>query len=131
MFVTVVGVGHDGNFSPLENATWESVEQAIRHLNGEDLCDVLLGIEAEAPQMMICGGEDGKNYLCTVTHDGETYYTLTVLQPKDNAMILIACGGVEGAFPSHYISDLENVIIAAKTFYEQGERDISLNWTIG
>ena len=128
MFVTVVGVGFNGDFSSLENLTWKNIEYAIRQLNGEELGDILLGVEADAPQMMICGGENTDSYVCTITYDEETYYILSEPRSSSDDMVLIPCGGVDGAFPRRHISSLESVIIAAKAFSERGERDAGLNW---
>jgi Immunity protein Imm1 len=132
-FVTTLGT--DTNVTSA--ATWTEVERAISALDGRTETLVILAPASPigAPEgdhhFAIGGGREGRSIVYT-TEDNLSFWNLIERpQQGDERPVLLRIGGQEGEYRSNQPVSRELALRAARSYFEYGHRDPSLEWTAG
>lgn len=110
----------------IEEFSWETIENAIKALNGDTKTQVSLNAEEEI-HMCIGGGNNGL-YNVYATFDNMRFYNLKDSDKSDTEMVELVTGGQLGEFPANICVTLDKVLKAANTFAEHGKIDETLEW---
>jgi Immunity protein Imm1 len=105
--------------------SWQSVESAIKQLDGQHKTLVTLETDGGEIHMSVGGGQ-GK-YIVYVTFDNESFDYL-VDPNKSSTEELLIVGGQLGHYPARSCVDLDMTLKSAKAFAEKGELLDSLIW---
>jgi Immunity protein Imm1 len=108
-----------------KNLTWESIESAIRQLDGRHRSEVSIAGNGEA-HMSITGGSGV--YLISATPNNDIFYELRNSAGAPEKSIKLVSGGQMVTVSAEEAVDLEMALRAARTFAETGEFDKSLTW---
>ena len=103
----------------------EKIEMAIQALNNQNLNDIYLQINDDA--WLCIGGGDGQ-YLLTGAIGDEAFPTLVDANKSALPKILLTVGGQTGEYPSNWIHDLTQTLIAVRDFYHSEGYSTNINW---
>ena len=99
----------------ITNPTWSQVTEAITDLDGTSRTLVILSERPESDHYMIVAGS-WEDFWSLVDPDGST----------NKRMVFV--GGQDGEYEERMFVPLLQALEAARTFYETGEFNPSLNW---
>ena len=109
----------------IENPTWEQIEMAIQSLNHQNLNDLYLHINDNT--WLCIGGGDGQ-YLLTGAMGDDTFPMLVDDKKLSLPKIPLTVGGQTGDYPSNWLHDLSQTLIAVRDFYDSGGYSANVNW---
>jgi len=115
----------DNDDREVPNPSWPEIEAAIRGLDGDRCTLVILGIGDSVPHMGVGGG--GGKYVVYLTDDNLTFYNLIDPQAASGTFELKA-GGQFGDYQLRQRANLDQVLVAAKTYAQIGKPDPALRW---
>jgi Immunity protein Imm1 len=128
MFITKFSIDEwigNQNKESIESVnSWQSIESAIRQLDGQR--KTLVTLETDGETHMSVGGGQGK-YIVYVTFDNESFdYLVDPTKPNTEELLLV--GGQIGHYPAKSCVDLDMTLKSAKAFAEKGEMLDSVIW---
>jgi hypothetical protein len=111
------------------NPTWSDIEDAICHMEINEVNGLYLWAEADEEDCMTIGGGQFGKFIVEVndTKRGMYYLINSSNSKSDEKISLMACTQL-GTYPLQICVDLDTVIKAAKTYAELGICDPSLDW---
>ena len=139
MYVKILYRDDYGNFfrtSEVINPSWEDVLKTISKMEG-DLCSSISlnkGFDNEGNEDMfdeymgICGGENNIyiGFISTQNPD-EQEWVLCSSQVRSDEFIEVMCGQ-PGSFPKDRCVGLEDILLAAETYFKFGKRSEKVLW---
>jgi hypothetical protein len=115
----------------IEEPTWDDIEEALNMMEGNDRTYIgLYKVEEPTDEefLMVGGGEDGKNYVCTYYNRAKGEYTVVNQHEKDpDGVIEVPIGQVIGK-RKKFCNDLKDIIQPVKYFYESGTMSPDVKW---
>jgi len=105
------------------NPDWQTAEARIRSLNGKERDQVVLVMDDET-SLLIGGGPDV--FVCSVMTVKGEYQIANPRLSKDQVVKVM--NGQLTEYVAAHTSDFENVLLAAKWFFLNGDIDPSLSW---
>src|SRR6185503_14887143 len=109
------------------NPTWSQVTEAITDLDGKSRTIVILSERPESDHYMIVAGSWEDLYMVNATKDNSDFWSLVDPDGSTNKRMVFV-GGQDGEYEERMFVPLPQALEAARTFYETGEFDPSLNW---
>lgn len=131
MFTKVLQIDAWGDRSAvgatITNPTWSQVTEAITGLNGKTRTIVMLFESPDSDNYMIVAGSWENLYMVNATKNNYDFWSLVDPDGSMNKRIVFV-GGQNGDYEERKFIPLPQALEAARTFYETGELDPSLNW---
>jgi hypothetical protein len=111
------------------NPTWSDIEDAISHMEIDEVTGIYLAVEdGNENCMMVGGGQSGK-FIVEVNNATQGIFTLiNHSNSESNEKVNLVVGRQLGIYPNRICVDLETTLKAAKTYAELGICDPSLDW---
>lgn len=110
-----------------ENPTWEKVEALIKRLDGDRRSYLMMAASREdlSEKILSIGGGNNGIYICFY-YDGDEYNIYNQLCDSDQEVDIFM--GEMSRRSRKECVNLDSVLLAAKTFFEEGVRDPRLKW---
>ena len=114
----------------IEDPSWDDIEEALNLMDGSYRTYLGLYKEEEPTEgdfLMVGGGVDKEQFVCSYFNEGEEYYVLNE-QEKDPETVVNVPVGQMGAKKKKYVNPKGNILDAIKHFYETGDMDPEVKW---
>ena len=111
----------------ITNPTWSQVSEEITSLDGESKTMVILTDRPESDYYMIVAGCWEGGYMVNATKNQLEFFSI-VDPDGSTTKRLVFVGGQDGDYEERMFIPLPQALEAARTFYETGEFDPTLNW---
>jgi hypothetical protein len=108
----------------------EQIELAVKQMNGCNKNLLLLCPdinEIEDGEVMSIGGGEKDQYFCSMYGDDGTNYYLVNTKEDSEEIVYIYIGQTSGILKKHIIN-FQTVLLAIKTYVEQGKLNTNLCW---
>jgi len=115
----------DGTGQDVTNPSWEDVEAEIMRMDGRKYTMVAMSVNS-THNLIIGGG--GEQYTLGLS-DGENCYLLKNENGSADNTVWIVCGQ-ETDYPEDEVVKLEDVLQAARFYFERCKPDQSLQWKV-
>lgn len=114
----------------IEDPTWDDIEEALSKMEGN--YRTYLGLykdeePTESDFLMIGGGVEKKQFVCSYFNEGDEYYVVNQQEKDPDAIVDVPIGQM-GAKEKKYVNPLDNILGAVKYFYEKGEMSPDVKW---